>query len=106
MVLNATSKEGIIDKLITDDVLSIGSNIQAKKGFLSEKRTLFHKQGEEIALSYKGSAQENLIGVIMTVDEKIVELEDKFERFGTILKTHAENVIVVDEIAKNAIGEE
>ena len=106
MALITTSKEEIIDKLVTDDVLAIGSNIQAEKGFLNEKRTLFHKQGEEIVLSYKGSAQENLIGVIMTVDEKIVELEDKFERFGTILKTHSENVIAVDEIAKNAIGEE
>ena len=51
-------------------------------------------------------ALENLISVIITEDKKIVELEDKFERFGKVMKTHTKKAIEVDEIAKNAVREE
>lgn len=97
---------GILDKLVAEDVLVIGSNIQEEKGFLNEKRNLLKKHGEDIVFSYKGSALENLISVIITEDKKIVELEDKFERFGKVMKTHTKKAIEVDEIAKNAVREE
>ena len=45
---------GILDKLVAEDVLVIGSNIQEEKGFLNEKRNLLKKHGEDIVFSYKG----------------------------------------------------
>ncbi|MBQ7780883.1 MAG: hypothetical protein IJ405_02550 [Lachnospiraceae bacterium] len=94
---------GIKDILTPEAVLVLGKSIQSGKIPLEAKKVLFRNCGEEIAVSYEGSAQESLIGTILTEDGSVAEIESKLDEFGSTIKIHAEDTAVINETAKNAL---
>ena len=89
--------------LFPQEVAAVGKNMQSDKMLLDEKMDVFRNYGENIILSYKGSALESLIGTIITEDEHITEMESKLESLGETIKIHAEDAATVNKMATDAI---
>jgi len=94
---------GIKDILDTEAVLVLGKSIRSGQIPLEAKKVLFRNCGEEIAVSYEGSAQGSLIGTILTEDGSVAEIEGKLDDFGSTIKIHVEDKVVINETAKNAL---